>query len=49
MDSDDEKQVDLPPIRIRSSEMKQNLMKDILLSKTTIYCKFLELEELFKK
>ncbi|CAD8141274.1 unnamed protein product [Paramecium octaurelia] len=39
MDSDDEKQVALPPIRIRSSEMKQSLMKDILL----------KLDELFKK
>ncbi|CAK82036.1 unnamed protein product (macronuclear) [Paramecium tetraurelia] len=49
MDSDDEKQVALPPIRIRSSEMKQSLMKDILLSKTNIYRKLLELDELFKK
>lgn len=32
MDSDEEKQVDLPPIRVRSSELNQKFMKDILLS-----------------
>ncbi|CAD8143483.1 unnamed protein product [Paramecium octaurelia] len=39
MDSDEEKQVDLPPIRVRSSELNQKFMKDILL----------KLDELFKK
>ncbi|CAD8052698.1 unnamed protein product [Paramecium primaurelia] len=39
MDSDEEKQVDLPPIRVRSSELNPKFMKDILL----------KLDELFKK
>lgn len=49
MDSDEEKPVDLPPIRVRNSELSPKFMKDILLSMSTIYHNFLELEELFKK
>lgn len=49
MDSDEEKQVDLPPIRVRSSELNPKFMKDILLSKLKFYHILLELDELFKK
>ncbi|CAD8060153.1 unnamed protein product [Paramecium sonneborni] len=38
--SDEEKPVDLPPIRVRSSELNQKQMKDILLCLDNLFKKY---------